>query len=132
MDSRGKQTLISFLVALGLGLLAFGLLFFLTHTYTLKSWSDSLFLGGAVVLAAPLFLLSVRSGAFDVFSYSFYRLGQSFRGDGESRFATAYDYQQFKKGERFKHPRVLWPFFLVSGLLLLSALILMFLALPQT
>jgi len=131
MDSRGKKTLVSFAISFCLGFLAFALLFFLTHVYTLRSWSDSLFLGGAVSLAAPLLILSARSGAFDVFSYSFYRLGQSFRGDGQSRFATAYDYQEYKKTERTKHPLVLWPYFLISGLFLVSAFILMIIALPR-
>ncbi|MCR5490756.1 MAG: DUF3899 domain-containing protein [Bacilli bacterium] len=112
-------------IAVAIALSAWCLIFFLRQELNLLGASDACFITGAIELAAVAYLLIRRLGAFDIFEYSFYRLGESFKPGRDKRYETAYDFAKNRKEKRqFKKP-FFWPFLIVGATLLIVALILM-------
>jgi hypothetical protein len=127
MKQQRRQHLFRWAVTTALFLGAFALVFFLEvdyqRVYDADAYSNAFFVAGCFILAIPLFILIERSGVFDVFNFSFYRLFESFRADKKKRWDTAYDYQEYQKEHRhLTHPYLL-PFWVEAGVGLVSALI---------
>ena len=96
------------------------------HAYDILS--NACFAGGAALLGFPALLWVARTGTFDVFSYSFYRLAESFRKSGEKRYDTAADYHFEKMERRARNKPVLWPYFALGLLALALAIVFSLLA----
>ena len=91
------------------------------HAYDILS--NGCFAGGAVLLGFPALLWVGRTGTFDVFSYSFYRLAESFRKSGEKRYQTAADYHLEKMERRSRNKPALWPYFALGAIALVLAIV---------
>jgi hypothetical protein len=125
---KKRQIVFAFVFAFIFALAVFLLFFFLTKDYSLRGWCNALFVPGAVLLFIPVFIWIRRSGVFDVTEYAFFRLFESFNPQAEGkRYKDASDYSSAQKEKREKNKPFLWPFFSVSGLLLLASFILVIL-----
>jgi hypothetical protein len=97
---------------------------FVQGNYTLAGFSNALFIPGAVVLGVIGLMFVGRNGTFDIMSYSFTRLRDSFRREKVKSFEDAYAYSEFKNSQRLKRGFYTLPFLVIGGLFVLTALVL--------
>ena len=100
-------------------------IFFPRQDYSLRGASDACFGVGALYLAAYLYALIRRAGVFDIFEYSFYRLGESFKPGIQKRYPTAYDFSAKRMEKRQERKSFLWPYLILAALFLIIAVIFM-------
>jgi len=124
MDEEKKKLLVNWLASSILLVAIFLLYFLLRKDYSLRGTGDSFLVAGAIVLAFPILGLIGRTGLFDIFSYSFLRLGESFRRENTKRFETAYDYKNYKKEKRSERPPFYLPYFIIGGVAIAIGIVL--------
>jgi hypothetical protein len=110
------------------GVFLFALIFaavvlFLRGDYTFAGFSNALFIPGAVVLGTIGLMFVGRNGTFDIVSYSFVRLRDSFRREKVKSFEDAYAYSEYKNTQRVKRGFYTLPFLVIGGLMLIVALL---------
>lgn len=123
MVTSSKKVLINWIVAPSLAAAGFCVIYFSRGDYSWRGVSDAFFVFGVFELLIPVLILLGRTGIFDIFSYSFIRLGESFRHEQTKRWDTAYDYKEYKKDERGKKKPYLLPFLTMGGVLIFLAFI---------
>jgi hypothetical protein len=101
----------------------FAIILFLNGDYSFNGFSDALFIPGFTLIAVILFMLVGRAGTFDIVSYGFVRLGESFRKSHTKSFEDAYQYSEYKKEQRIKRGVYALPFLIIGGLFVILALI---------
>ncbi|MCR4562698.1 MAG: DUF3899 domain-containing protein [Bacilli bacterium] len=131
MTDRKISILISFGASLAIAAIAVLLYFFLMPDKNLSTLSNAFLIPGAALVGIGGLMLIWRTGVFDVFAYSFYRLGESFKAGNQKRYDTAYDFQQAKKEKRKKKPMYVWPVLIVGAVCLLVCVILALVAFNQ-
>lgn len=87
-------------------------------------YSNAFFASFGVLVLCPLLWVIGRTGVFDVLSYSFYRLFESYKRGGAKKYDTAYDYKVAKQEKREKNKLYLLPFWTFGAVSFLIALIL--------
>ena len=125
MDAWKKRRIVGWLVAVGVAVLVFCLVFFLRKIYTITGVCDALFCAASIDIAILLFVWIERSGAFDVFNFQFYRFFESFRPDGIKRWDTAYEYKIEKEEKRRRSGPYYWPYLIISSIFLVAAIVLL-------
>lgn len=118
MSDEKKKLLINWTVASAIAITIFCLFFFLKRDYTLRGGGDGCLIAGAFLVLCPILGLVGRSGLFDTVSYSFVRLGESFRHDETKRFDSAYDYKQYKRKKRDEKKPFYLPYLVIGGIIL--------------
>jgi hypothetical protein len=111
-----------------LGLAAFALILgavilFIRGDYTLAGFSNALFIPGAVVLGFAGLMFVGRHGTFDVASYSFVRLRDSFRRENVKSFEDAYAYSEYKNSQRLRRGFYILPYLVIGGAFLVVAFV---------
>ena len=112
--------LIVFSVALG------ALVLILSQDYSLWGFSNATFIPGATVLGMALLRFVVQAGMFDLVAYSFNRVRHGTKRNELTEYPTAGDYLENRKVQRLKKDRYYIPDLVVSGVLIITSLILMF------
>jgi hypothetical protein len=119
-----KEALICWAISLLIPTIAFCLLFFLRGRYDLAGTINALLLGGASMLGCILLFLLGRTGIFDIASYSFTRLFESFKVGNPKSYQDAGEYCEKKKLKRAQSKVYWFPFALVGGLIVIACIVL--------
>ena len=122
-NTTREQRLWTWIGVLLFSLIFAGVILVIKGDYTFGGFSDALFIPGFSIISVILLVLVGRAGTFDVVSYGFLRLGESFKRTMTKSFEDAYQYAEFKKDQRLKRGIYVLPFFIIGGLLICLALI---------
>lgn len=124
MKTNFQRTLFAWISSVLVNGLLFTLFLLIKADYSLWGLSDAFFFSGAVALGLNLLGLISRAGTFDMISYTFVKLIDSFRKNKTASHDSAYEYSEAKKARR-KEKRTDWlPGVLVPLLMLVVAVIL--------
>lgn len=96
--------------------------------YYVAKWglSDCFLVPGISYLAFAILIFIERTGRFDIFSYQFRNLIDSFRKGSPKRYDTAGDYKMAKKLSRENNPFNYLPYLIFGSVFLIVAIILAF------
>lgn len=120
-----KAKLITWGIVLLVAIAVFLLWLFIKADYSVRGFSDAFFLPGATVLGLLVLHLTTRGGVFDFAKYSFVRIGDFAKRSGKKSYADAYEYSENQRAKRERNPAYIWPFIIIGGLLIITAVILM-------
>jgi hypothetical protein len=119
MSEDIRKKINSWLILIFIALAIFSIIFFARRQMTLQAASDALFATAALILGFVGLMLTARTGVYDITSYSFLRLKESFKKGAPKTFEDAYTYYEYKREKRSKNKPYYLPH-LVIGLLLLG------------
>ncbi len=118
-----KRIITSFLIASIIGVISFVSIFCGRRLFNYTGLTDAFFISGAIVVGIAGLIFTIRTGSFDVLNYGVYRLFESFKKGNEKKWDTALDYKNEQNIKREKNKIIYWPYFAVSGVFFILAII---------
>ena len=112
MSSKVQRWFVQIAIAVGL----FLVIFFTRPRLDWIAANDSFFVVSAIFFSWVALKWIGDEGTFDVASYSFIKLSDSFKKDSRRSFKDPYDYQKFKEPQRVKS-RKTYGSYIIIGLI---------------